>query len=135
MPGLLIFASLLLLVGLIIWLDRRDREKTRANLQALADRLGLQLTVPMSPFSEGWAVSGPMQGHAVRFWTYTTGSGKSRQTWCAVGVRPPAHAGLRFEIQRQNLGTKVMEWFGAKEIQLGDAMFDRAWFIQPKRES
>lgn len=130
MSGLFIFISLLLLVGLIIWLDWRDQKKTRAGLQALADRLGLQLATPASPFRRDWAVTGLLQGHAVRFWTYTTGSGKSRQTWCAVGVRPQAHAGLQFEIRRQNLSTKVMEWFGAKEIQLGDAAFDRAWFVQ-----
>ncbi|MBI2516275.1 MAG: hypothetical protein HYV95_05105 [Opitutae bacterium] len=122
--------GLLLFLGLIIWLNWWTQKKTLANLRALAGRLGLQLTAPPSALGGGGMVSGAQQGRAVRFWTYTTGSGKSRQTWCAVGVRPRAVGGLQFELQRQNFGTKVMEWFGAKEIQVGDAGFDAAWFVQ-----
>lgn len=130
MIGALILLGLLLLVGLVLWLSWRAQKKTLANLQALAARLGLRLTAPPGPFSSGGTVSGSQQGREVRFWTYTTGSGKSRQTWCAVAVRPRATGGLQLNIQPQNLATKVMEWFGAKEIRVGDPAFDQAWFVQ-----
>lgn len=130
MPGVLIVLGFLLFVGLIFWLNKWAQKKTLANLQALAARTGLQLSAPPGLLSGGGTVSGTQLGRAVRFWTYTTGSGKSRQTWCAVGVRPREAGGLQFEIRPQNLATKVMEWFGAKEIRVGDPAFDQAWFVQ-----
>lgn len=130
MQALLVVVGILLFLGLIIWLNWWAQKKTLANLQALAGRLGLQLTTPPRALSGGGVVSGVQQDRAVRFWTYSTGSGKSRRTWVAVGVRPRAAGGLQFEIQPQNLATKVMEWFGAKEIQVGDPAFDQAWFVQ-----
>jgi hypothetical protein len=118
------------IIGLIIWGALQHQKKVRANLAALATRLGLQLTGDPRGLTSASAVSGLRQGKEVRFWTYATGSGKSRRTWCAVGVRPRAHGGLQFELRRQGFGTKVMEWFGAKEIKVGDPDFDRAWFIR-----
>lgn len=117
-------------MGLIIWGAVLHQKKARANLQALAARLGLQVTGDTKHRLATGGVAGTYQGKAVRFWTYSTGSGKSRRTWCAVGVRPRAHGGLEFELQRQGFGTKIMEWFGAKEIQVGDPAFDRDWFIR-----
>jgi hypothetical protein len=71
-----------------------------------------------------------VHGRAVRLWTYTTGSGKSQKTWVAAGVRPRAHGGLTFRLSRQGAMTKVMEFFGVKEITVGDPAFDAAWFVQ-----
>lgn len=117
-------------MALIVWGAVQHQKKARANLEALAARLGLQVTGdPKSVLAAG-GVAGRYQGKEVRFWTYSTGSGKSRRTWCAVGVKPRAHGGLEFELQHQGFGTKIMEWFGAKEIQVGDPAFDRDWFIR-----
>lgn len=118
------------LMALIIWGAVQHQKKVRANLQALAARLGLQVTGDPKGLQASGGVAGTYQGRPVRFWTYSTGSGKSRRTWCAVGVKPRAHGGLEFELQRQGFGTKIMEWFGAKEIQVGDPAFDRDWFIR-----
>lgn len=117
-------------MGLIIWGAVQHQKKVRANLEALAGRLGLQVTGDPKGVRAHSGVAGVHQGKAVRFWTYSTGSGKSRRTWCAVGVKPRAHGGLEFELQRQGFGTKIMEWFGAQEIQVGDPAFDRDWFIR-----
>jgi hypothetical protein len=117
-------------MGLIIWGAVQHQKKVRANLEALAARLGMQVTGDLKSLLASGGVAGTYQGKAVRFWTYSTGSGKSRRTWCAVGVKPRAHGGLQFELQRQGFGTKIMEWFGAKEIQVGDPAFDRDWFIR-----
>jgi hypothetical protein len=117
-------------MALIIWGAVAHQKKVRANLQALAARLGLQVTGDTKRGLASGGVAGTYQGRAVRFWTYSTGSGKSRRTWCAVGVKPRAHGDLQFELQRQGFGSKIMEWFGAKEIQVGDPAFDREWFIR-----
>jgi hypothetical protein len=75
-------------------------------------------------------MEGTQAGRTIRYWTYSTGSGKSRVTWVAVGVQPRAAAGLQFDLTRQNFGSKLMEMFGVKEIQAGDPAFDAAWFVR-----
>lgn len=118
------------LMALVIWLAVEQQKKVRANLHALADRLGLQVTGNLRGLAATGAVSGLRQGKEVRFWSYSTGSGKSRRSWCAVGVRPRATGGLEFDLCRQGFGAKVMELLGATEIQVGDPAFDRDWFIR-----
>ncbi|MCX6945646.1 MAG: hypothetical protein NT173_12965, partial [Opitutales bacterium] len=54
----------------------------------------------------------------------------SRVQWCALSVAPGRDGGLNCSLQRQDLGTKLKELFGAREIQVGDPEFDRQWFIQ-----
>ncbi len=46
------------------------------------------------------------------------------------GHTPPTLGNLTFELQPQGLGTRLAELFGAKEITVGDAAFDAAWFIR-----
>ena len=81
--------------------------------------------IPQVPEVQGW-----YRGKRVRFYTYTTGSGKSRTHWAAVSATPPEPSPLTLRISRQGVGSKVRALFGAKEIELGDAAFDRRWFIE-----
>ncbi len=105
--------------------------RAEANVRAMAQRLGLAVTErKILGYSADWELNGVVDGRAVRCWTYTTGSGKSRQSWCAVSVQPRVTGPLSFELQRQDLGTKLMEFFGTKEITVGDPAFDAAWFVR-----
>lgn len=105
--------------------------RTEVNVRALAQRLGLTVTErKILGYSADWELNGVVDRRMVRCWTYTTGSGKSRQSWCAVSVQPRATGPLSFELQRQDLGTKLMEFFGTKEITVGDPAFDAAWFVR-----
>jgi hypothetical protein len=96
-----------------------------------ARRAGLRV-VEKTALGFTWVESmeGTQAGRAIRYWTYATGSGKSRVTWVAVGVQPRATAGLQLELTRQNFGSKIMEMFGVKEVQVGDPAFDAAWFVR-----
>ncbi|HYC70822.1 MAG TPA: hypothetical protein VEB66_06420 [Opitutaceae bacterium] len=128
--GILILGS----VAIGWWIGVAAGRRSLANLTALADRLGLELAV--SKFLNlvtRASVHGAVQGRPVRFWSYTTGSGKSQQTWAAVGVTPRQASGLEFRLSRQGFATKVQEFFGSKEITVGDAEFDRAWFVRTNR--
>jgi hypothetical protein len=117
------------LFGGITWLAITQTKKVKANLAALAARRGLRVVEEKHAFGSTQLVSGLAQGREVRFWTYTTGGGKSRTTWVAVGVRPRA-TGLTFEFRRQGFTTSVMGFFGSKEVTFGDAAFDKAWFVR-----
>jgi hypothetical protein len=116
---------------LVVWAARKHAHRTREELAAFANRSGLKMTektVLGLPTVEG--LDGVLQGRAVRFWSYSTGSGKSRTTWMTVGVTVPGAVALQFDLTRQNFGSKIMEFFGVKEIQVGDAAFDAAWFVR-----
>lgn len=116
--------------GVVVWAVRREIKATR-NLAALAARLGLKFR----PSKEnepgvGNTVEGDFQGRPARFWTYATGSGKSRTEWVAVSVRLAGDSRLTVQLKPQGFGTKLAELFGAREIQVGETRFDDEWFIR-----
>jgi len=117
----------------VIWAGIRQGKRARENLRQLADSLGLQMdeTPPaLGMFYTNFRAGGTRRGRRVEVFAYATGSGKSRTQWCAVSASAPAAGGLTFHLQRQGFATKLVQMFGAKEITVGDAEFDRAWFIQ-----
>ncbi len=130
-PALLILPVFAGLVGLLFWAASKQARKTRDQLQAWAEQAGLRLVEKtVLGFTTVESMEGEQQGRFIRYWSYTTGSGKSRTHWVAAGVRVPAGTTLQFELTRQGFGTKVMELFGVREIQVGDAAFDAAWFVR-----
>lgn len=130
-PALLVLPGLLALVGLFIWAARRHARQTRELLHGFAQRAGLRLQeVTVLGFSSVQCLEGEQAGRAIRYRTYKTGTGKSRTTWVAVDVRARMAGGLQFELTRQGFGSKLMEIFGVKEIQVGDPAFDAAWFVR-----
>lgn len=125
--GIVLFGVFL---GVVIWLGRKQHHRALANLEALAQRHGLRLVSSRSMLSSRHVVAGDMRGRTVRFWSFTTGSGKSRQYWVAVGVQPRRVGAFTFRIEPQGMAARLAELFGAKEIQVGDPRFDDAWFIR-----
>ncbi|HEY0946499.1 MAG TPA: hypothetical protein VGD81_14575 [Opitutaceae bacterium] len=117
------------LVGGAVWLGRTAHQRTRENLRALADRLGLTFAPGKGWFGHPRA-DGRRRGKPLELFNYTTGSGKSRQVWSAIRARPAAAGDLTFTIRPQGFGTKVLGFFGAKEIAVGDRAFDDAWFVR-----
>ncbi len=129
-PALLVLPGMIALVVLVVWAARVHARKTREMLHAFAQRAGLRIQEQtILGYTSVQSLEGEQAGRTVRYWTYATGSGKSRTTWVAVAVRPRAEAGLQFDLTRQNFGSKIMEMFGVKEIKVGDPAFDAAWFV------
>ena len=121
-----------LFAGLIAWAARMSK-RTANNLRQMAATLGLTYTgqpPSLGMFYTQARAEGPLRGKQVALFPFFTGSGKSRTQWCAVSATVPVACSLTFHLRRQGWGTKVMEVFGAREIQIGDAEFDRGWFIQ-----
>lgn len=130
-PGLLFLPLFLGVPVLIFWAARNQARKSRERLAAFAAQTGLRMvekSILGCPVVE--SLEGEQAGRPVRFWTYTTGSGKSRTSWVTVGVTVRGGGALQFGLTRQNFGTKLMELFGSREIQVGDPAFDAAWFVQ-----
>lgn len=118
-------------IGVVFWFGQINGKRLETNLTELAQRTGLtlQLTRFMKMVSGG-SLQGTMQGRAVRFWHYHTGSGKSRKQWCAVGVRPRRATALTFSLTREGAVSTLKSLFGAKEVVTGDTAFDKAWFVE-----
>jgi len=129
----IVVLGLAVMVG-IIWLSVRAHRQGLENLAALARRLGLQVVRGKRVLGlEQNRLEGRWQGRIVRFWTYSTGTGKSRKPWIAAGVETSAAGDVAFELRVQGVLTKLGEFFGAKEVRVGDARFDAEWFITTNR--
>jgi len=130
-PGLLVLPLVVIVPALIFWLARNQARKNLEGLRAFAAQAGLRLTEKaVLGFTVVESLEGQQQGRPVRYWSYATGSGKSRTNWVAVGVTVSGGDALQFDLTRQNFVSKVMELFGAREIQVGDPVFDAAWFVR-----
>jgi len=132
MPYLMILIVVATL-AIVFWAAAQASKRAAQNIRELAEMLGLQADLrppSLGLFYSEPRASGQWRGKALEIFSYSTGSGKSRVQWCAVSAAVRVDAGLRFTLQQQGFGTKVMELFGAHEIQVGDEDFDRRWFIQ-----
>jgi hypothetical protein len=130
-PAWLVIPGLLAMFVGVVWAARAQAQKTREKLHAFAQRNGLRVQEQtVLGFTSVQSFEGEQSGRAIRYWTYATGSGKSRTNWVTVGVRPRGDGGMQFDLSRQNLGTKIMEMFGAREVRVGDPVFDEAWFVR-----
>ncbi len=120
-------------VVLIVAAAARQSKRTAENFRQMAATLGLPFEDKppvMGLFYAGPKMAGPLRGKHVELFPFSTGAGKSRVQWCAVSAAPSVASRLTFHLRRQGFGTKLMELFGTKEIQVGEAEFDRTWFIQ-----
>lgn len=129
----LMIALFAVTVALIVWFGAKSSAKAKENMRRLAGSLGLEATNEPPTFGIFHPLpraAGRIRGKSVELYNYTTGSGKSRRTWSAVAVTPAADGGLTFALSRQGFGSAVRSLFGAKEITVGHAEFDRTWFIQ-----
>jgi len=130
-PVLLFLPLIVLMPVLLFWLVRKQARKNREGLAVFAAETGLRLTErTVLGCTTVERLDGEQSGRPVRYWSFATGSGKSRTNWVAVGVEVPAGVALQFELTRQNFGSKIMELFGVREIQVGDPAFDAAWFVR-----
>ncbi len=133
---LLMIGFFLAVAGLVVWAAARQSRHGMENMRQTAGALGLQF-IEKPPtagiFYTDLRATGQVRGKQVELFPFATGSGKSRIQWSAVSAAVPVAVGLTFHLRRQGFGTKFMELFGAKEITVGDAEFDRDWFIQTNR--
>jgi hypothetical protein len=129
MHGFLPLLLFVVMAGLMVAWAMRTYKRTLEEFRRWAAAQGLSV-------GEGawWAslpeATGTRAGRRLRVATFSTGSGKSKQTWLAAAVAVGAGGRLELEFKRQGFGTKVAEWFGAKEVTLGEAGFDARWFVR-----
>lgn len=130
---ILVIATFFAVVAILVWMGGRYSARAHENMRRLAGALGIDFVnaqPKLGLFYPEPRAAGRIRGKAVELYNYTTGSGKSRRTWSAVAVTPAADGGLTFALARQGFVSAVKAIFGAKEITVGHAEFDRAWFIQ-----
>ena len=130
---LLMIGFFVVVIGLIGWAAARQTKLAAENVRRMAGKLGLEFAVKpptLGLFYSEARATGQMRGKQVTLFPFATGSGKSRVQWSAVSAAVPTPTSLTFHLRRQGFGTKIMELFGAREIQVGDAEFDGLWFVQ-----
>jgi hypothetical protein len=133
MLPVLFIAFIVGVVGFTFWGAAQQGKRATENVRQMAATLGLQFVEKpptLGMFYTDARAAGQMRGKRVEVFPFATGSGKSRIQWSAVSAAVPVSTALTFHLRRQGFSTKFLELFGAKEIQVGDAEFDRAWFIQ-----
>ncbi len=120
------------MMALAITLGLRQQRKSRELLGALAARLGLELR--RQPAKFGFepppTVEGRYRSRQVRFFTYTTGSGKSRTTWSAVTAAVSGATGFTLELCPENFIMRIGTALGMQDITVNDPVFDPAFIIK-----
>lgn len=108
-------------------------KKAGENLAKLATRLGLALATTGKYFKKH-SLTGELRGRTAEVFNYTTGAGKSKQTWSALAVTAKKTGGLTFTVERRvaflDLFSRV---FRKNEVKTGDAVFDKSWVLKTNR--
>jgi hypothetical protein len=125
-------AFLIVFFSLMIVLVRREQRKTLENLTKLASRLGLELKRRPAKlgFEPAPTLEGRHRNRPVRFFNYTTGSGKNRRSWSAVSAAAPGAGAFVLELAPENFITRIAVTLGMQDIQIGDPTFDRAFIVR-----
>lgn len=110
----------------------KQQRKARGQLAALAGRLGLQLQ--RQPFKLGFepppTVEGQYRKRAVRFFIYTTGTGKSRTTWSTVSAAVGGAGTFTLDLHPENFLGRIATALGLQDIRVGDPAFDQAFIVK-----
>lgn len=122
--------------GLSLWAAVRGMEKSRKQFAVIASDLGLNLVeregvFGVRPLPE---IVGSLHGRDVRIHQYRVGSGKNSQTWSALRIGSVTGTNLSLRMSGQGMGSKIRSVFGAQEIEVEDAAFNRRWFIETNDE-
>lgn len=130
---LLLFAVVFVgFVTLLIWSARRQQRLAREQLAALAARFSLELR--RQPAKLGFeplpTVAGPHRGRQVRFFNYSTGSGKNRTDWSAVAAAVGGTGGFTLELSPENFVTRIATTFGMQDLRIGDPAFDPLFVVK-----
>lgn len=132
-PVLLFVGFTVLIVVVSTVLGRRQMLRAKANLAALAADLGLELgELPpvLGVFPRLPTVRGQYGGRTLRFFSFTTGSGKSRQVWQALGLSCANPHGLTLQLGSQNFLSAIGTMLGMQDVQVGDAAFDQRFVVK-----
>ncbi|MDD2763212.1 MAG: hypothetical protein PHE83_04455 [Opitutaceae bacterium] len=125
-------AVFLVLGGCAIAAALKQQRKAREQLAGLARRFGLELRRQPSRF--GFeplpTLEGRYRNRAVRFYTYTTGSGKNSTTWGAVSAAVAGAGGLTLELFPENFLVRIATALGMQDIRVGDPAFDQAFIVK-----
>lgn len=130
---LVFFGLMVVMFVAVFWGARSASRKRNELMRAAAQRLGLEYHAPPdSFFMQGEPkVMGRYRGRFARLYSYTTGSGKSRTTWCAVAVQGENLHGLKLKLRTQGpaLFEKIAQAFGFQDVVVGDRPFDAQFVV------
>ena len=132
-PLVVFISVLVLVVGGSLGLSRWQAKKARANLSVLAHDLGLRLEEKppvLGVFPQVPTVSGEYGHRELCFYTFTTGSGKSRQTWQAARLACTNPHGLILQLGAANILTAIGVMLGMQDVEVGDPEFDRRFVVK-----
>jgi hypothetical protein len=129
---LLVAAGFVGFAALMLWSVRRQQRKAREQLAGLAARFGLELR--RRPARLGFepppTVEGRHRNRPVRFFNYTTGSGRNSTTWSAVAAVVGGAGGFTLELFPENFATRIATALGMQDIRVGDPAFDPVFVVK-----
>ena len=130
----MIFPIIIVLMVVFGVIAYQSHQRNVETWRRVAGQLGLQvqsgsgLSKPL--------ITGTLNGLPVRIDTYTQRSGNSSTTYTRYQVRYPT-PGLSFQLKREGgITTMIGRFFGVKDVQVGDPLFDGAFKVttsQPER--
>jgi hypothetical protein len=120
------------IIGAAVWMVI-SRQKRDAAWMQLASEIGAEF------IKGGFMRASKVQAH-IKEWTvtldtYSVPSGESSDTYTRIKAPFDNKDGLQFTVARKGLVSKLDKALGAKDIETGDAEFDRDFYIRGKNEA
>jgi hypothetical protein len=131
-PFIFMGVVVIVVIGAVIWMVISGRKKDEAWMQ-LASEIGAEFI--KGGFMRASKVQAHIQEWTVTLDTYTVSSGDSSSVYTRIKAPFDNKDGLQFSLGRKGIISKLDKALGAKEIETGDAEFDRDFYIRSKDEA
>jgi hypothetical protein len=121
LQSLVPFAVVAILI-LLVYLDWRARKARMAAWAEFASNHDMQ--------ARGFRVEGSYEGYPLVIEVERRGHGKHRYTVTALSLSIPDALSHEFSLEREGLGDKVLQFFGKRDEEIGDADFDKRFELK-----
>lgn len=133
MAGILIVLILVAVLAIALPLGFAHWRAVNQAWESAAGELNLSYTP--AAFLKSRRMAGNLQGFSVVVDTYTQSSGKHSKTYTRFRVSYPASLNIGLRLTREGMLTSVAKFFGAQDIELGDATFDGSVVVKGRDAS
>ena len=122
MGGLGFFVFIAIIIAIVFAISSKMAKQTDEAWSLVARQLGLHFTA--GGMLGRRRLGGLLHGNGVHVDTFTRGSGKSSKTYTRYRVIYPEPLRLGLRLSRQGFFSGLASYFGAQDIEVGDAAFD-----------
>jgi hypothetical protein len=122
MDQALFIGFMVLVSGVLLYFGYKSHQKQLEAWTAFAHLHGMR--------ASGLRIEGSYEGFSLKLETQRRGSGRNRYTVTVLRLWAGDLLPREFSLEREGFGDKILRFFGQKDAEIGDELFDQAFDLE-----